>query len=162
MATCPRSILPRLSTVRLVISTDCCFRPWERKLELWETHTERKRIRYRSNLQKAAFILVVLGNQLLISGDDGMLFEAPNVSGSVGPASFAYLAPSGMSSTSVAGMLSFFAHRNAARRCEGAGDPVVADPPGSPVPEPVSMALVGTGLLAIGIALRLTRFGLKG
>lgn len=44
----------------------------------------------------------------------------------------------------------------------GAGDLVLADPPGSPTPEPVSMVLVGTGLLAIGVALRFKRFGLKG
>lgn len=101
------------------------------------------------------------GTQSLVSGEDGMILEAPDVSGTVDPDLWSYLGLPDTSSTSVAGMLTFSLTGTVPGDVTGAGDLVLADPPGSPTPEPVSMVLVGTGLLAIGIALRWRRFGLK-
>jgi hypothetical protein len=99
------------------------------------------------------------GTQSLISADDGMLLEAPNVSGTVDPGLMSYL---GLFSDSVSGMLSFSLTGNLPGDVTGAGDLIVSDPPPSPTPEPAAMVLMGTGLLAVGIVLRLKGFGAKG
>jgi hypothetical protein len=100
--------------------------------------------------------------QSLVSGEGGMLLEAPSVSGTVDPGLMSYLGLSEISSNSVAGMLTFSLTGNVPGDVTGAGDLVVSDPPSSPTPEPVSMALMGTGLIAVGIALRRKGFGFKG
>jgi hypothetical protein len=102
------------------------------------------------------------GTQSLISGDDGMLLEAPEVSGVVDPDLWSYLGLPATPSTSVSGMLTFSLTGTLPGDVTGSGDLVLADGPGSAAPEPASMVLVGTALVAIGIALRIKRIGFKG
>jgi len=96
------------------------------------------------------------GNQGLINGTGSLLFDAPDVSGTVNPGVLSYLGLSS-SSTSLSGSFNFVLSGSQPGGLSGSGDLIV----GSPVPEPVSMALVGIGLLAVGIALRRKGLGAK-
>jgi hypothetical protein len=97
------------------------------------------------------------GNQGLINGTGSLLFDAPDVSGTVNPGVLSYL---GLSSslTSLSGSFNFMLTGSMPGSLSGSGDLIV----GTAAPEPISMALVGTGLLAVGIALRRKGLGLKG
>jgi hypothetical protein len=94
------------------------------------------------------------GNQGVIKGTGSLLFDAPDISGAVNPGVLSYLGlPT--SNTTLSGSFNFLLTGSMPGGLSGSGDLIV----GSPVPEPISMALVGTGLLLVGIALR--RKGLR-
>jgi PEP-CTERM motif len=95
-------------------------------------------------------------NQGLIKGTGNFLFDAPDVSGTVNPGVLSYLGLS-TGSTMTSGSFDFMLSGNTPGGLSGSGDLIV----GTSAPEPISMALVGTGLLAIGIALRRKGFGVK-
>jgi PEP-CTERM motif len=96
------------------------------------------------------------GNQGVIKGTGNLLFDAPDVSGTVNAGVLSYLGlPS--SSTPMSGSFNFLLAGSVPGGLSGSGDLIV----GSPVPEPISMALVGTGLLGVGIALRRKGYGVK-
>jgi hypothetical protein len=98
-----------------------------------------------------------VGTEGALKGFGGLLFDAPDVTGTVNAGLLSYL---GLPTTSTmfSGMFNFsLAGSVPGKGLSASGDLIL----GSPVPEPVSMLLVGSGLLVIALGFRLKKIGVR-